>query len=483
MDMVSRRKAIDAVIIVIMILIAGIVLWQVGFIPSESDDGNIPDIYFEKDEVNDILTVTYVSEKVLWSDIKVEGDCDKSLLGRYVNEGDQIIDCIGLISIYHKPTGTLLYTYKFEPEPKLPTSLLTGNLRDVSPKDEGVHANSILNKREWWYYTVVFDEDSELSGWTATIGFMHMAWGDFRLTFKPDIHVVTLHSPDGKEYGGLINKQRREILGIFGSKTFEAKTPGVDLKFDSSWALGKAPEWHVHAEDKNIDKESEIIMDLDFFAPSYPLWIESNKLVDKGEGGIASYIFTGCEVSGTVTLDGLEFKVNGTGHHEHSWSLGVGRFFVKGWDWCHMTLDNGWNIYYSKYYLTNQILNSKTSIINPYATIVITSDQGETLTVLDNVDITAKKSDRLFLLLKMPSQFIITAKPKIAQVLLRTYNILLNIDIEVIYAYSKIWKFPTYVGMKIGMSSVTGSIKWTDDDGTHEVELDGTGTIWNMRRF
>ena len=35
---------------------------------------------------------------------------------------------------------------------------------------------------------------------------------------------------------------------------------------------------------------------------------------------------------------------------------------IKGWDWCHMTLDNGWNIYYSNYYLTSQINTSKNHI-------------------------------------------------------------------------------------------------------------------------
>jgi predicted secreted hydrolase len=483
MDMVSRRRIVDAVIIVIMILIASIVFYSLGFFSEGEDDVGIPDIVFVKDEGNDTLTVISVSEKVLWNDIRIEGDCDKSLLGRYIKEGDIITNCVGLISIYHKPTATLLYTYKFEPAPKLPTSLLTGNSRDVSPKDEGVHFDNILNDREWWYYTVVFDEDSDLPGWTATIGFMHMAWGDLRLTFKPDIQVVTLHSPDGKEYGGLTNKQRREILGIFGTPTLEAKTPGIDLKYDASWVLGKAPEWHVHAEDKNIDTENEIIIDLDYFSPSSPLWIHSNRLLDKGEGNMASYIFTGCEVTGKVILDGVEYNVKGRGHHEHSWSLGVTKFVIKGWDWSHMVLDNGWNIFYSKYYLTNQRIDTKITKINPYAYVIITTDQGETFTLLDNVDIITKQSDRLFLLLKMPSEFVISAKPSTTQVLLKSYNIKIDINIIAQNTYVKTWKFPTYVGMKIGMNSVTGSIKWNDDEGTHEIELDGIGTIWNMRKF
>jgi len=477
-----KAKKIDAIIIVIMIVIAGIVFYKIGFIP-EKEELDIPDIEFIKNEEDKTLTVKSVSENVLWEDILIEGVCNKNKLGRYVTKGDQITDCIGIITIRHKPTDTLIDTFKFAPPPKLPYSIMAGFMRDVSPKDEGVHFNTILNLREWWYYTVVFSEDSDLPGWTATIGFFHMAWGDLRLTFKPDILVVTLHSPDGKEYGGLINKKRGEILGILGDKTLKANSPGVDLKYEDSWALGNAPEWHVHAEDKDIDKENEIIMDLDYFAPSSPYWLHSSRLFDKGEGSIANYIFTGCEVTGEVILDGLKYEVKGIGHHEHSWSLGVAKILVKGWDWCHMTLDNGWNIYYSKYYLSRQILSSQTTKINPLSSLVITTDQGETLTVLEDIDITIEKSDRLFLLLKMPFEIGITARASLAQILLKTYDIKLDINIKAKNTYEKIWKFPTYVGMKIGLNTVTGKIKWSDDEGDHEMELSGTGAIWNMRRL
>jgi len=478
-----RIRKIDAVIVVIMIVIAGFVFYKLGIIP-ETDKKDIPDIVFIKDEEKKILTIDSVSGKVSWDDIEIEGDCDKSNLGRYVTVGDQITECTGTIVIWHKPSETLLYTFKFKAIPKLPVSILLGNMRDVSPQDEGAHFKGILNTREWWYFTVVFSQDSELPGWTATIGFCHMAWGDLRGTFKPDLHVVTLHSPDGKEYGGMINKQRGKILGFIGAPTLEANSPGVDLKYEDSWAKGESPKWHVHAEDKEIDNENEIVMDLDYFTPSSALWLHSSRLIDKGEGGLANYIFTGCEVTGTVTLDGLEFKVKGIGHHEHSWSPGFLKLVFKGWDWYHMTLDNGWNIYYSNYYVTKQRLPSKTLKINPYASLIITTDQGKTITKLENIDITIKKSDKLFLLLKMPSEISLIAKPKvITQPLLRTYNIRLDIDVVAENTYERTWKIPTYVGMKVGLNTISGKISWSDNDGVHELELNGLGTIWNMRKF
>ena len=225
------------------------------------------------------------------------------------------------------------------------------------------------------------------------------------------------------------------------------------------------------------------MIDLDYFAPSNPLWIHSSRLIDKGKGIIANYIFTGCKVEGTVKLNNLEFKVKGTGHHEHSWSPGFLQLSIKGWDWCYMVLDNGWSIYYGNYYLTRQILLPATTRINPLAIIVVTNDKGTKMTKLENVDITVEKFDKLFTLLKIPTNLGIIARPKIlSQPLLKTYNIKLELDIKTKNTYEKMWKFPTYVGMKVGLNSITGMVAWSED-GTQEMDLKGTGTFWFMRSF
>jgi hypothetical protein len=483
--MKSKLKKIDAVIIIVMIIISVTIFYQVGY-KTDEEENIIPIIEFIKDDESDTIFVNSVSNEIFWKDIEIEGACDKSGLGRYISEGDQITNCEGTINIKYIPTNTVLFTVIFSPTPKLPTSILLSNYRDVSPEDEGAHFKTILNTREWWYYTVIFDKDSELPGWSAFIGFCHLSWGDLKGTFKPDLMIITLHSPDGKKYGGMINKDRGGVLGlgILGNEGLEASTPGVDLKFDDSWAKGEAPNWHIHAEDNEIDEENEIILDFDFFSTSTPLWLHSNKLIDKGEGVIANYIFTGCEVTGEIILNGIKYDVKGIGHHEHSWSPGFLKIIIDGWDQCHISLDNGWNIYYSNYYITKQRLDTKTTIINPYAKIIITTDKGETLTLLENIDLTIQESDRLFLLLKMPTSISVKAKPNpLTQILLYTYGI--NLDLKIINknTYDKTWKIPTYVGMKVGLNTVNGIIKWNDDDGSHEININGTGTIWNMRKF
>lgn len=481
-----KIKKIDAILVAIMIAVTGIVLYKVGYI-GKDEEKKVPNIQFITDEENRFLTVKSVSERILWDDIEIDGICDISQIGDYVLKGDKIVDCSGKIKIIHIPTNEELYTYVFPESPELSFSLLPSNLRDISPDDEGAHFNRLSNLREWWYYTVVFDESSgDLAGYVATIAFCHLSLGDLRGTFKPNLMVVTLHGPNGEEYGGIINKKRGGVLGfgLIGSPTLEASSPGVDVKFEeTSWAKGNAPDWHVHAEDGDADKNNEIVIELDYLAQSPGLWIHSSRLIDKGKGSIAEYIFLGCKVTGKVTINDKEQKVTGTGHYQHSWSPGILRVAIKGWDWCHMTLENGWEIYYGKYYLRLPIIPTRKTILNPISALVITTDKGETLTILEDLDITVKKTDRLSLNIKLPSEINVQAKTNpLTQPLLRVNKIQLNIDIIAENTYDKIWRIPTNVGMKVGLNSVSGTISWLDDDQTYEVKLNGVGTIWSMRK-
>jgi len=194
-------------------------------------------------------------------------------------------------------------------------------------------------------------------------------------------------------------------------------------------------------------------------------------------------MFMGCNVTGKIVIDGEEFIVSGTGHHEHSWSPHlVTRGLINGWDWCHLALDNGWHIYYSNYYLTPQVISSKTTRINPFGSLILTTDQGKTLTKLDKMTVKIDKTEeRVFLFVKMPSKIGVTGEPSLLQPLLKPFDVELDIDITAKNTYEKIWRFPTYVGMKIGGSSVCGTISWSDDKGDHEMELNGIGTSWSMR--
>jgi len=473
----TKLKKIDVIIVIGLIIVSIYVFTKVGYIDNPLEI-ETPDIDFRLDDENNILVVEYVSTEVFWKDINISGEHDDSSLGKKVQVGDQILECRGTISIYYLPTGVLLGSFSFSEKEVLPKSFITSNERSVSPEDEGPHYNDLLVSREWWYYTVIFNNG--LKDWSLSISFNHMSRTDLFFE-KPDFLLVTLHGPDGEEYGGIIERER-PILGFLKEPSLQAKSSdkGFKVTFEESYIQGKVPNWRIHIESNEFKNNLEI--DIGFFAPNSPIWTFSNRLLDKSNGKIASYIFTGCEVDGTIKIDGITYKVNGIGHHEHTWVSGIiPKALIRGWDWCHMTLDNGWNIYYSNYYFLPQVKSTKTSKINPFGDLIITTDKGASLTRLENIDIEIVESDQIMLFLNIPNYTKVTAKPKSTQIILESHNINLDLDIKADNTYEKLWKRFANIGMKIGKTTISGKISWTDNEGKHDIELNGIGTIWNMR--
>lgn len=484
--MAYKFKKTDIAIIVVLIIIAGGVLLRTGYV-SDPRTPETPTIEFFQDDATDVLKVMSVSSETLWEHITIQGDCDRSGLGKYVVEGNTISKCEGTITLIFHPTGDVLGSWTFTAKEVLSESIILGSERVVNPEDEGKHYNKLLVSREWWYYTAIFNEDSDLPGWTVSISFNHMSRADLFLAY-PDILFVAIHSPDGKEeYGGILER-KRPLLGDYSF----LKEPVLQasysddmfrVSFEKSFIQGQEPNWHVHIEGDNIDEnDHKILMDLQFYAPSSPLWIHNNRLIQNTKANIASYVFIGCEVSGTVEIDGFNYNVEGVGHHEHTWASGIiGKGLIRGWDWCHMKLDNGWNIYYSNYYFLSQFKASREYKVNPLSTVLVTTDKGERITILDDVEINIMQSDKVFLLMNIPTETEITANPGASQILLKTFGIKLNLNIKADSTLDHIWKKATYVGMKIGRGDVSGKITWSDDNGDHNVDLNGISTIWNMR--
>jgi predicted secreted hydrolase len=372
--------------------------------------------------------------------------------------------------------------------PTPPTSLLPALRRDVSAEDEGVHFNELRVSREWWYFTAVFnDSSSQLKNWAVAVSFNHMARGDLLGTNKPDLFVVSLLGNASEAYGGMINKEH--YFGILRDGTLVAGTPGVKVSFENSWAEGSYPRWHVHAEDSGIDAAHVIVIDLDYTAQSLPFWVFGSRAFDKSESEVANYVILGCTVSGMVTIDGVVFTVKGSGSHEHSWTPNaIRRLSIGGWDWFSLTMNNGWEMYAASYLPSPQAVTGTLSRFDPFGTILITSDHGVTVTELKDVNlkITAK-DEKVFPLVKLPASFSLEADPSVNPLYLISQSLLygsktkIQGTIDISHATSKIWKFPTYLGMKIGYCIIDGTMSWTDDDGDHQTPIHGIGVSWNMR--
>lgn len=478
-----KLKKIDAVIIAILILISGIVLFRAEIFPNPEQEP--PVIRFRQDEDNRRLIVTYVSQEVKWSEIDITGNCDQSKLGERVIDGDIITNCYGTIKISHFPTDTDYGPWTFKREITPPESLIPAEFRTVSPRDEGPHyKNKLLVNREWWYYTVIFDGNSPLAGWTATISFNHMSRDDLFVT-KPDLLFVILQNPEGKKYGGIVEK-KRPLLGDYAfleDPILQVSSSDKMLKitYGDSYVSGSNPNWYVHIE-KNEEEGIDVSMDLNFKANSPAYWTYSSRLIDNSKSSVASYIFMGCEVTGTVNIGYKDIEVRGIGHHEHTWISGLlTSGLIRGWDWCHMKFDNGWNIYYSNYYFSSQLKPEKTYKINPFANIVVTKDKGNKITILENIKVEITDSDKLFLLKNMPNKISIEAEPNPAQLGLKGTNTKLKLNIDLENAFENEWKRFARVGMKIGRSEINGIMTWKDNDGSYQVKLEGIGTTWNMR--
>lgn len=294
--------------------------------------------------------------------------------------------------------------------PMPPASLIPSCRRDVTAADEYVHFDDLRVSREWWYFTAVFnDTESALQNWGVAVSFAHMARGDLFGTNKPDLLVVSLLGNGSEAYGGLINKQH--YLGILRQGTLIAETPGVNIQFEDSWAEGSYPGWHLYADSQDIDSSHQIVVDLQYQAVSLPIWTYGPRAFNNTDGELDSYAILGCEVTGTVTIDGTVFQVKGTGTHEHTWTPHlVFHASLKSWDWFSFTIDNGWTIYSTNYQSTLQVLSGQ----DPFSTFMITPDQGSTITELKDITLTiTQENQKVFPLVKMPSGFSLEAYPSI----------------------------------------------------------------------
>ena len=368
--------------------------------------------------------------------------------------------------------------------PTPPASLIPSYRRDVSAADEGIHFDDLRVSREWWYFTAVFnDTSSSLQNWAVAVSFAHMARGDLFGTNKPDLFVVSLLGNSSETYGGLINEQH--YLGILRQGTLIAESPGVKLQFEDSWAEGAYPGWHLHADSQDIDSAHHIVVDLQYQALSLPVWTYGPRAFNDTGGELDSYVILGCEVIGAVTIDGTMFQVKGVGTHEHAWTPHlVLRASLKSWDRFSFVLDNGWTIYSTTYEPTLEALARH----DPFSTFLISPDQGDTITEMKDVTVTiTQKDEKVFPFVKMPSAFTMEANPStnmsylISQSLLYGSELSLSSDISVTHSTNKIWKFPTYLGMKVGYCLISGTLSWTDEDGSHEIPINGIGLSWSMR--
>jgi len=310
----------------------------------------------------------------------------------------------------------------------------------LTVEDESVHR---FSRREWWYFNVFFDKESDLANWSMIVSFNKMAPNDIRYLDRDNFFFV-LYDPDGTcySYGSLDNPR-----GVF-----QAQKPGVDLTFGNSWAKGQYPEWTLHAEDPN----GELIADLVFKADFMPVWVEgrsSNLLIGGYVAG--DYYIPRCNVTGSLTWKNQEYTIKGLGYHDHVWETNIPRFITNGWEWFNFHFDNGWEMYVSKFNLRR--------IRDIYAGAIVISPNNRNLVEFNKFDLEKIEliSATDFPRIQYPIQYRLHAERD---------GMILNLDIHVYNVCEIVWP-RAWTGMFEGPCVVTGSFTWDQES----VNLQGIG--------
>lgn len=236
------------------------------------------------------------------------------------------------------------------------------------PQDHGPHPGF---KTEWWYYTGnVFTEDGRQFGYQFTI---------FRSQLSPP--AVSTDSSNLRS-----NWSTDQLyLGHFAVSDVASQNHVFEERY-SRGAVGLAgaqadpfriwlEDWEVgristdEQDDRNfpvklraMSKEADLDLEL---KPVKPLVLQGEEGYDaKGpEPGNASYYlsFTRMETSGTITVDGRPYEVNGYSWMDHEWSTSALGKDQEGWDWFSIQLSNGTELMYYQLRNTDGSLSTFTT--------------------------------------------------------------------------------------------------------------------------
>ncbi|MFO7676866.1 MAG: lipocalin family protein [Thermoplasmatota archaeon] len=311
----------------------------------------------------------------------------------------------------------------------------------LEPADEGLHPSS---RREWWYFNVFFNEPgTELENHSMIISFNRMAFNDIRFLKRDNLFIILYDDQGG-------NQDFSSLDNVRG--TLQADGPGVNVVFEESWAKGSYPEWDVQA----VNTEKGFRANLNFVADFWPVWVlgRSSNLPRAGNYA-GNYYIPRCLVTGTITLDGVEYKVSGTGYHDHLWETLTRRIITTGWDWYNIHFENGWEIYLSKF---NYRLP-----LNRYAAALIISPDNRNMVEFDKFTVTYTQT-------ASPEGMPLIKYPLKSRVEAQRDDMILTIDIENYNICDIVWRFAR-TGMFEGPVTVSGTFSWAG----YSVDLQGYG--------
>ena len=205
----------------------------------------------------------------------------------------------------------------------------------IFPEDFGPH---LKFQTEWWYYTGnLSTKDGREFGYQLTF---------FRRALSPDkferesdwaanqiyfAHFALTDVDSGKFYSS--EKWSRGAAGLAGSQSDPFKV------WIDNWSVsGSGDEVRLRAEDETVS------LDLSLKSEKPIVLQGDNGLSQKSAvQGNASYYFSQTRLisSGTITIGGNTFNVNGLSWLDREWSTSALGDNQEGWDWFSIQLDDG----------------------------------------------------------------------------------------------------------------------------------------------
>lgn len=176
---------------------------------------------------------------------------------------------------------------------------------------------------EWWYFDTILDD-----GTKVVIQFFPKSGADLRSKNDHPKFTIKATTPDGKEY-----KEEAE----YPAHETTWGTDKCNFSYGKNYCSGDLTDYHVH-----VEPIKGLGADLRFHSLSKPYRPGSSYFCFETEDDYFTWlcVMPKGEVSGTVTINGEERSVHGTGYHDHQW--GKGNFLMEWnhWVWARQGFDD-----------------------------------------------------------------------------------------------------------------------------------------------
>ncbi len=201
--------------------------------------------------------------------------------------------------------------------------IMDGNFSsEVQPWEDGLRTDPEGNSFEWWYFDASFTDGS-----TAVIVFSTKNILNPGGKADPNVSIV-LTNPEGVKIS---------IDDSPGIGAFKASREFLDVELGNSYTKGDLSQCFVHFEKDNIEANLTFTSKAPSWRPgSGKMYFDSEK--EKYFAWLPAIPFG--DVEGTLSYNGEEIMVTGTGYHDHNWGNVRLDKVMTQWYWGRAKIDD-----------------------------------------------------------------------------------------------------------------------------------------------